>query len=294
MTHATTRAGADDPLGGFVDRLVHRTPVERCAPGKLPWDDPEFSARMLREHLDQTHDHASRKGATIDAHVEWIFDTVLTSVPGDVLDLGCGPGLYTARLAERGCRCVGLDISPASVDHARRTVAGSDLDCSFVLGDVRTADLGKGHDLAMLLFGEFNTFTRGDAAHLLVRIAACLRPGGTLLLEAHTFDSVAAEGARSAGWYTASEGLFAERPHLVLSEHAWDDSSATASTRFEVVDDTGAVAEYTEALHAYSTDDYVRALADAGFEHPTVTADVGAFTDPAMVIVTARAPQPAG
>jgi len=28
---------------------------------KIPWHDPDFSRRMLREHLSQTHDLASRR-----------------------------------------------------------------------------------------------------------------------------------------------------------------------------------------------------------------------------------------
>jgi hypothetical protein len=33
----------------------------------VPWNDPDFSERMLAEHLSQEHDLASRRSATIDA-----------------------------------------------------------------------------------------------------------------------------------------------------------------------------------------------------------------------------------
>jgi hypothetical protein len=32
----------------------------------IPWNDPEFSERMLTEHLSQEHDLASRRSETID------------------------------------------------------------------------------------------------------------------------------------------------------------------------------------------------------------------------------------
>ena len=38
----------------------------------IPWNDPAFSERMLREHLSQDHDLASRRLATIDRQVDWI------------------------------------------------------------------------------------------------------------------------------------------------------------------------------------------------------------------------------
>lgn len=34
-------------------------PLPRSEDGKIPWNDPAFSRRMLREHLDQEHDAAS-------------------------------------------------------------------------------------------------------------------------------------------------------------------------------------------------------------------------------------------
>lgn len=86
---------------------------------KIPWDDPAFSARMLREHLSQEHDRASRRFAGIDAHVSWLHRTFLGSAPSRILDLGCGPGFYTSRLARLGHRCVGVDFSPASVSTLR-------------------------------------------------------------------------------------------------------------------------------------------------------------------------------
>ena len=59
-----------------------------------PWNDPDFSQRMLKEHLSQRHDAASRRTPTIKKHVNWIHNVVLDGKPSHVLDLGCGPGLY--------------------------------------------------------------------------------------------------------------------------------------------------------------------------------------------------------
>ena len=54
--------------------IVARTPdPEPWSEGdKIPWNDPDFSERMLREHLSQDHDLASRRLEVIEAHVAWI------------------------------------------------------------------------------------------------------------------------------------------------------------------------------------------------------------------------------
>ncbi|NIV35509.1 MAG: methyltransferase domain-containing protein, partial [Anaerolineae bacterium] len=88
-------------------------------PGEpLFWDDPHISKGMLATHLDPTIDLASRRPETIDRTVAWIVET-LGLEPGDsVLDLGCGPGLYTQRFAQRGQRVSGVDYSRRSIEYA--------------------------------------------------------------------------------------------------------------------------------------------------------------------------------
>jgi hypothetical protein len=59
--------------------VVRRTPVpEPWAEGDtIPWNEPGFSARMLKEHFNQDHDAASRRTEKIERHVSWIHSQVL-------------------------------------------------------------------------------------------------------------------------------------------------------------------------------------------------------------------------
>ncbi len=59
--------------------------------------------------------------------------SLLGDVAGqDVLDAGCGPGLYAAELAGRGARVIGFDQSPRMVELCRQRVPA---------GDFRTHDV---------------------------------------------------------------------------------------------------------------------------------------------------------
>ena len=102
-----------NPLDVSLLEIAGRQPVgEPWVEGeKIPWHDPDFSERMLAEHLSQSHDAASRRFARIDRQVAWIHRELLEGTPTRVLDLGCGPGLYTSRLARLGHECVGIDFS---------------------------------------------------------------------------------------------------------------------------------------------------------------------------------------
>src|ERR671937_2884362 len=75
-----------------------------------------------------------------EALLEW-----LAPKPGErVLDLGCGTGHLTARLAESGVEAVGLDSSPEMVERARRAYPG----LRFEVGDARDFALDERFDAA--------------------------------------------------------------------------------------------------------------------------------------------------
>jgi len=248
--------------------IITRTP--RPAPWaegeKIPWNDPGFSARMLHEHLSQEHDAASRRYAIIDRQVEWLYQVQLSGRSVPVLDLGCGPGLYTSRLASRGCQCTGIDFSPASIAYARGQARDGKLDCQYIEGDLRTTAFGDGFGLVMFVFGELNVFRPQEARHILQKAYESLNQGGLLVLEPHTFEAVRALGEHSSNWYSATSGLFSEDPHLFLQENFWDETSFTATQRYFIVDArSGAVTRYADTLQAYTRDQYRSLLQECGF-----------------------------
>ncbi len=242
----------------MFEQLIHRHHIS-TEWQKIPWHDPEFSRRMLREHLAQDHDHASRRMFIIDRQVAWIHGQVLGEKPSTILDLGCGPGFYADRLSQWGHSVTGLDISPASIDYARQHHAGT-----FILGDVRTHPLGTGYDLAMMIFGEFNAFSPEEAAALIDRVYAALRPGGQLLLEVHPYEVIERIGHEPPIWYTAPSGLFSDQPYLCLNESYFEQGhSLSHNYVFDIA--SGTMTHYLNMLQAYTDDAYRNLL--CRFDH---------------------------
>jgi SAM-dependent methyltransferase len=233
---------------------------------KIPWNDPDFSRRMLNEHLSQEHDAASRRFQIIDSHVKWIHDQVLKGAPTRILDLGCGPGLYSNRLARLGHRCVGIDFSPASIAHARERAEEAGLACTYIQRDIRTADYGDEYGLVMLIFGEFNVFRPEEAKGILEKAYRALVPNGFLLLEPHTFEAVVKIGQEPSSWYSAEKGLFSDEPYLCLQEGFWDAEESVAIERYYIIDGaTGAVTRHSASTQAYTNEEYRSLLAECGF-----------------------------
>ncbi len=63
----------------------------------------------------------------------------LEGVPGRLLDLGCGPGQWTAYLHARGADVVGIDLVEDFLAHARRTYPGPE----FRLGSLTDVALAE-------------------------------------------------------------------------------------------------------------------------------------------------------
>jgi SAM-dependent methyltransferase len=239
---------------------------------RLPWDDEAFSARMLREHLSQAHDGASRRFETIDRQVRWIHEIVLVGEPARVFDIGCGPGLYGSRLAALGHTYTGIDIGPASIAYAREHASDHE---QYVLGDATKTAHDGGTDLVMMVHGEFNVLSRDGVPSLLKRAREALTDGGRLLLEVHRLAAVQAIGQRPRAWMAMASGLFSDAPHLRLDESRWIAESKTAQNLHWIIDSTTRdVRRYGTTTLGYDDDEYRSLLRNAMFtqvvEHPSL------------------------
>lgn len=233
---------------------------------KIPWDDPAFSKRMLENHLSQEHDWASRRLPVIERQIEWIVRQLTPAA--NVLDLGCGPGLYAQRLAQLGFHCTGIDFSPSAINYAREQAIACGLDIHYQQRDVRHYIPDRQFDFIMMTFGELNVFSATEAKNLLACCRQWLAPGGQLLLEVHTWDEVKRQGQTSPQWQRCPQGLFLPRPHLLLTEHAWDEGARTSSTRFWVIEEQGEVLRFGSQMTAWRDDEYRQLLNEAGFHRP--------------------------
>jgi SAM-dependent methyltransferase len=249
---------------------------------KIPWDDPDFSQRMLAEHLTQEHDLASRRTEIIDKQVTFLQGRACGNASCRILDLVCGPGLYSSRLAQLGHQCVGIDFSPASIAYAREQRSPG---CQFILGDIRTTDFGAGYDVAMMIYGEFNVFPRQEIQGILAKTRQAVVPGGSVLIEAQSFEGVRTSGLAADVSYDADSGLFSPRPHRVTIENHWYEAEATAQQRFAVTDvATGTVSRYRSTAKAWTEGEILALLEEAGFaeaqlvpEWPTANPDLQLF-----------------
>jgi SAM-dependent methyltransferase len=265
-----------DPKSRLTAALwrIYRRP-ERPLPwaygGNLPWDEPDFSERMLREHLDQSHGAASRQRQELLRQVDWLWERLDLQPGTRLLDITCGPGLYAVEFARRGIHVIGIDFSPASIRYAREQAAkqGVAERCHFIQADVR-AELprhaGRGYDAATFIYGQLAVFTRAEAAALLAATVQALRPAGRLALELLDFERI--DKSASTWWFSDDRGLWGDTPFLNLGERFWDIEQRASIDRFFVIHLlSGEMEEIGLSDNGYETDEMLALLHASGFEH---------------------------
>jgi SAM-dependent methyltransferase len=105
---------------------------------------------------------------------------VLGDVSGlDVIELGCGTAYFSAWLARRGARVVGVDLTPAQLATARRMQAESGLEFELVEASAEAVPLvDESFDLVV---SEYGASIWCDPAAWIPEAARLLRPGGRLV-----------------------------------------------------------------------------------------------------------------
>lgn len=149
-------------------------------------NDPEPYERHAAEWWDPEARFFRSLRSVKAFHLELLLELCGGELAGaTVVDLGCGGGLLTLPLAERGARVVGVDLSPGSLaagrDEARRRGART----AFVRGDLLRTPLAAGRAELALLSDVIEHVSDPGAA--LREAARLLAPGGALFV--NTFDA---------------------------------------------------------------------------------------------------------
>lgn len=199
------------------------------------WDDPYISARLLRIHLDDVTDAASRPGPQIRAAVDRLVRDGVVGPGSRVLDLGCGPGRYAELLAAHGCRVTGIDRSERSLAYARARAAELGLDVDYRHEDFRELADVAAYDVVLQVFGELNTFGDDVRDDLLGAVHRALVPGGLLVCDLSTPALARGPDGRRE-WSVETDGLWRPGTCLVLTD-AFDYPGEVHCDQYVVVTD---------------------------------------------------------
>jgi SAM-dependent methyltransferase len=254
MALVSPRLTADACAVDLAQLLHLQQPPEPFAPGTgVFWTDPYISEHVLAAHLDPATPAASRMASEIDRAVDWLVEHLKLGAGAELLDLGCGPGLYAARLAARGLRVTGVDFSRRSIDYAEAAAHREHLEIAYRCQDYLTLDEHQRYDVALLIYGDYCVLAPAQRTRLLQNVHRALRPHGRFVLDVSTRVHRARQ-TRSNQWYAASAGFWRPGPHLVLEQGFDYPAAAIYLDQYIVVEPGSALSVYRNWYQDYTAD----------------------------------------
>jgi SAM-dependent methyltransferase len=195
------------------------------------WTDPHTSREMLKLHLDPDIDVSSRRAAFIERSVEWLVRNFQLSPGKQVLDFGCGPGLYTSRLAQCGAAVTGVDFSGTSIAYAKRQAEQSGQIISYE----------QANYLEYVPRGEFDLVTMimcpEQRATMLQKFAGSLGEEGRCVFDVYSLEAFAQKQEAVVLEENLMNGFWSPSRYLgILATHKYE-APAVSLDKYTIVEE---------------------------------------------------------
>ena len=152
------------------------------------WTNEHTSKQMLEYHLNESIDASSRNQSFIERSVEWIVSHFEVDKSTEIADFGCGPGLYTTSLADRGAIVTGIDFSENSLKHAKQVAAEKGLKINYVLTNYLDFETTNSFDLIIMIMCDFCVLSSEQRKKMLLKFNSLLKPDGSVLLDVYSLN----------------------------------------------------------------------------------------------------------
>jgi 2-polyprenyl-3-methyl-5-hydroxy-6-metoxy-1,4-benzoquinol methylase len=107
----------------------------------------------------------------------------------EIADFGCGPGLYTTRLAERGAIVTGIDFSNNSIEYAKQAAVQKGLKINYVQKNYLDFDTNDSFDLITMIMCDFCALSPEQRKTMLSKFQSLLKPDGSVLIDVYSLNS---------------------------------------------------------------------------------------------------------
>ncbi|MCC5889202.1 MAG: class I SAM-dependent methyltransferase [Alkalibacterium sp.] len=196
-------------------------------------------------------------GSSPDDMVELITNHKVLTSDSTVLDLACGKGAVSIKIAEQfQCRAKGYDLMSDFIKEARNKAADyhvSDL-CTFLRADITLLNLEQ-EQVDLVVFGAVGNVL-GEPPQMLNRLKEALKPAGYILLD----DGYAL--TETYDYYTRKDWLkFFEQTNLMLLDEITIEKDHLISLCDEQISYITTRSEELKLRHPYKADlfdSYVR------------------------------------
>lgn len=220
------------------------------------WTDEHISKQLLEFHLNPLIDAASRTPDSINNTIEFILKCCDKSQM-DILDLGCGPGIYSEKLTEKGHDVTGVDFSKNSISYARNQAIKKSLKINYVCKNYLELDYESQFDLVILIYTDFGVLLPIEREILLENIFKSLKPNGIFVFDVLNDRNIEQKFQEPQTWSFENSGFWKPKPYLELTTGFNYSKEKVFLKQHTIIDETERIMNYRFWTHYFSTNDIV-------------------------------------
>lgn len=238
------------------------------------WTDPHIAKQLLQVHLNPDIDLGSRKKSTIEKTAKWVLETQKSADKLNILDLGCGPGLYTEIFANSGHKVTGIDISMSSIDYAIKSSKEKGLNIDYQNGSYLDIDFEQEkYDLIVLIYTDLGVLLPSERKNLLSKIYVTLKKGGVFIFDVLK-DKNLNEKLSYKTWEANKVGFWKDTPYLALSESFLYEQEKVILFQHTIIDEVENMETYRFWTHFFSQKDVLEMIQHLSFENIEFREDI--------------------
>lgn len=228
------------------------------------WDDAHISKGMLEAHLNPDWNAATRKHDFVDKSVRWITSIAPPAQFQQLLDLGCGPGIYAERFRKAGYTVTGIDFSKRSIKYAQEQTLLNKSNIQYFYQNYLTLDDTERFDVITLIYCDYAPLSITDRLILLKKVYQALKPNGKFIFDVFT---PLMRKEENHSWYNCEEsGFWNENPHICLnSVYQYDDEDNTELVQTIVLTED-AINCYNIWDHYFTKEKLISEIQPVGFK----------------------------
>lgn len=228
------------------------------------WTDIHIANNMLLAHLDDHNDAASRNVHSIQKTVQWIHQEI--NAGSAIIDFGCGPGLYSEKLASLGHSVIGLDISENSIWYARESAERNNLPIKYLNGNyLSQIDLGV-FDVALCIYCDFGALIPSEQKAFLKNVHTSLNEDGVFIFDVFSEGLSVTKIKQRDFTIVENEDFWSDQPHFILSETVFFEEETAWGQRNIIIDQkTGKQKEFITWDTLYNEARITELLDENGF-----------------------------
>lgn len=244
-------------------KVLHRPKLFEAGTDQF-WNDEHISKKLLEAHLNPDIDAASRKACFLDQSATWIAEIAPPAPHRELLDLGCGPGLYAEKFSNMGYTVTGIDFSKRSINYAKQKTVENNSGITYYNQNYLTIEYENQYDIVTLIYCDYCALSTQNRGMLLEKIYRALKKNGKLILDVF-MPKVYNDRKENRTWeYYAEGGFWSEEPYLCLdSVYHYDED--TTELRQSIVQTEAGVDVYNVWEHFFTENALLEEMQKAGF-----------------------------